>query len=260
MKKNLLIAASLIVLAFYLGSVLKADQPVLRLYKDAIKSINQAELINFKSLAVVRENGTDGNSDTAWRLKRQGVYDVKRGNLHYKNVLAYEYDQDDPRSKEEDTSLSFEEIGTLYMPQIKEAYYKNGRLQVLDRDLLEWADSELAQLFLIELLPFNADLINRQIELKASENRGKFVVYTLDINADFLSRNFDSILLADDLDFEARFVSGSLKILIYPDTGLTRRIYSDYIIENPATGQRYTYQLDTYFSANENNAYFQKES
>lgn len=256
MKKNLLIAVSLIVLAFYLGSVLKADHPMMRLYKEAIVSINQAELVNFKSLIVVRES--DGASDEIWRLKRQGVYNAKNGDFHYKNVATYEYPEDDPRSKQQDTSLSFEETGTLVTPAIVEAYYHNQFLRYYDRDQEVWLGSDFQDLYLFEFLPFHADLINRQVEHIESENRGKFVVYTFVVDPDFLNRTFPQLLVADDLDFEPRFLEGEIKILIYPDTSLTRRIYSDFVLVNPETGQQYVYQVDSYYSANEDINYFRQ--
>ncbi len=261
MKKNLLIAVSLIVLAFYLGSVLKADHPIMRLYKEAIVSINQAELVNFKSLIVVRELDGAGSqeltdSDQIWRLKRQGVYNVKSGDFHYKNVATYEYPADDPRSKQQDTSLSFEETGTLLTPAIVEAYYYDQLLRYYDRDQESWLGSDFQDLYLFEFLPFHADLINRQVEHIDSENRGKFVVYTFHVDPEFLTRTFPQLLVADDLDFEPNFLEGQIKILIYPDTSLTRRIYSDFVLANPETGKRYAYQVDSYYSANEDSNYF----
>lgn len=260
MKRNLLIAFILVIAAFYLGSVIGTNHPIDTLYEDAITSINEAELINFKSLLVVNKLKTDSNAKAdSWHYKRQGVYDVSSGDLHYLNVRNYQYDDGDPRNEEEDTSLSFTEAGTLITLPIQEAYYHKPVISVLARETAEWTDWGLDDFRLLELLPFDADIINRQTTLTNSENRGKFVVYSFDVNTDYLTQNFSRILLADDMNFSAHFVEAEFKVLIYQDTTLTRRIYSDFLIENRKTGERYTFQLDTYFSANESLDYF-KES
>lgn len=264
MKQNILIALMLVVAAFYFGSVIGKDHPIDILYEEAITSINDAELINFKSLLVVEKLDADNDIDAAhdadiWHYKRQGVYDVSSGDLHYLNVRNYQYDDGDPRNKEEDTSLSFTEAGRLITLPIQEAYYQKPVISLLNRESGQWSDWGLADFRLLELLPFDADIINRQVTLTDSENRGKFVVYSFDVDLDYLTRNFSRILLADDLNFPATFVAAEFKILIYQDTTLTRRIYSDFLIENKDTGQRYSFQLDTYFSANESLDYF-KES
>ena len=87
--------------------------------------------------------------------------------------------------------------------------------------------------------------------LQSSENRGKFVVYSFTVDTEYLSKHFPRILLADGLDFTAVFVDANIKILVYPDTTLTRRVFSDFTIQSKETGERYQFQLDSYFFDNE---------
>lgn len=279
MKQYLLIALILVVAGFYLGSVIGADHPIDTLYEDAIWELNEVDFMNFKSLLVVKKlgangtaNGTrypadhgtnhgtryhDAEADT-WHYKRQGVYDVKNGDLHYLNVRNYDYGEGDPRNTEEDTSLSFAEAGELVLLPIQEVIYRKPVISLLDRETAEWAVWGQPDFRLLELLPLDANIINRHVELKASENRGKFVVYTLEANPLYLTKTFPRILLADDLNFAAEFVAAEFKILIYSDTPLTHRIYSNFIIKNPETNDYYFFQLDTYFSGNYNLDYFKE--
>jgi hypothetical protein len=245
MKKYVLIAIILVAAAFYLGLIIDQKHPIDTLYVEAINSINQAEAIKFKSLLVV------GTPDGTVHYRRQGIYDVSSGDLNYLNVANYQFAEDDPRNKEEGTSFSFEAGGTLKMLPIQEAYYCRPLISMLDRGTQERTESELTEFTLLELLPFDADIINRQVMLQSSENRGKFVVYSFTVDTEYLSKHFPRILLADGLDFTAVFVDANIKILVYPDTTLTRRVFSDFTIQSKETGERYQFQLDSYFFDNE---------
>ncbi|MGD9677917.1 MAG: hypothetical protein AB7V16_06105, partial [Vulcanibacillus sp.] len=182
---------------------------------------------------------------------RQGIYDAWSSYLHYKNVINYEYDQDDINYKEEDTSLSFDQTGNMITLPIKEAYFDNKMLYSFDRDSEIWSSQHMSGFNLLELLPLDAELLNRYADHYDTDNRGKFVVFFFTVDADYLTKNYPDILKSDSLDFPYKFTEGIIKMLVYPDTMLPRRIYSIYTIENLDTHEVYVYNLDTYFSDNE---------
>lgn len=250
MKKILFVSIIVGVLAFYVGMAIQTEHPMDQLYDSAIEEINKAHVVNFKSGFVVKLYNEDEEIVDQWQMKRQGIYDVWSNYLHYKNVLKYEYDDDDV-VEEDDTSLSFDPTGKTITLPIEEVYFDNEMFYSFDRDGETWSYQQKDEFHLLELLPFDAELINRYAELDKMENRGKFVVLFFSVDTDYLTKNYPNILESDSLDFPYKFNEGTIKILIFPDTMLTRRVYSKYLIENLETHEVYEYNLDTYFSENE---------
>ncbi|MGD9679088.1 MAG: hypothetical protein AB7V16_12160, partial [Vulcanibacillus sp.] len=111
MKKPLFITIIIAIFAFYIGMAVKSEHPMDQLYDSAIEKINKTHVVNFKSGFVVEVYNEDKELVDQWQMKRQGIYDAWSSYLHYKNVINYEYDQDDINYKEEDTSLSFDQTG-----------------------------------------------------------------------------------------------------------------------------------------------------
>lgn len=251
MKKTLLITGILIVFAFYIGMAIQTDHPMNQLYDSAIEKINNTHVVNFKSGFVVKVYDENENIINEWQMKRQGIYDAWSDYLHYKNVIRFEYDEDDNQPKEENTSLSFDPTGNMIELPIKEAYFDNKTLFSLDRESETWSSQDMEQFDLLELLPLDAELLNRYATLFDTDNRGKFVVFFFSVDPEYLTKSFSNILESDDFDFPYKFNEGTIKMLVYPDTMLPRRIYSLYLIENLETHEIYEYNLDTYFSDNE---------
>ncbi len=251
MKKALFITGIIAVFAFYVGMAIQNDHPMDQLYDSAIEKINETHVVNFKSGFVVKVYNEDEELIDEWQMKRQGIYDAWSDFLHYKNVIQFEYDQDDIENKEEDTSLSFDPTGNMITLPIKEAYFGNKMFFSFDRDSQTWSYQQKDEFGLLELLPLDAELLNRYADLYDTDNRGKFVVFFFSVDTDYLTKNFPNILESDNLDFPYKFNDGIIKMLVYPDTMLPRRIYSIYLIENLETHEVYEYNLDTYFSENE---------
>ena len=132
-----------------------------------------------------------------------------------------------------------------------EEFYKNGTYLKQDRSTGTWTRDERDQLYIFEMLPFNAELLNKYAKHYRSDNRGKFVVFYFSVDPNYLTRTFPDIPATLGSDFKAEFTEGTIKMLVYPDTLLPRRIYSIYRITDKETGKNYEFYLDTYYSQNE---------
>ena len=219
-----------------------------------IDKMNSVHVINFKSgTGVSVYNVYEEREELIyqWQMKREGEYDAWSKYLHLKNVPRFEYEQDQD-DVEKDTSLSFEPSdGNLLLLPTKEVYFKNKMYFTLDRESNTWSYQAKDYFNLLELLPFNSEVLNRYAKHYKSDNRGKFTVFFFSIDPNYLTRTFSNILESEDLDFPFRFREGTVKTLVYPDSDLPIRIYSLYVIENLETKEIYRYNITTYFSENE---------
>jgi hypothetical protein len=252
-KKNLLFTLVVAILFLYVGMALRTDHPNDQLYDAVTAKMNKAHVVSFKSgFAVNKYDKFKGEIREQWQFKRRGTYDAWSQFLHYKNLTHFEDLETSNKDEDEETSLTPKASGNMIALPTKEAYFKNGMYYEQNRASGLWATQEKHSFDLLELLPLNAELLNRYAKNYKSENRMRFVVYFYSIDPNYLTRTFPAILESHGLDFPIRFKEGTIKTLVYPDTNLPRRIYSIYLIENMKTGEVYEYNIDTYFSEDEN--------
>lgn len=258
MMKRIWIIVTLlaVILAMYTGRAVEREHPIEILHKDMIEKINKTHVVSFKSGFAVNLYDADKQEiKEQWQYKRRGTYDAWSQYVHYKNLTRFEdllnSDEEEQDKEEEKTSLSFEETGNMIALPTKEGYFKNGMYFAQNRASALWEYQAQDSFDLLELLPLNAELLNRYAKYYKADNRGKFVVYFFSVDPNYLTRTFPHILQSDDLNFPLRFKEGTIKTLVYRDTNLPRRIYAIYLIENTKTGEIYEYNIDTYFSEDE---------
>ncbi|WP_025027163.1 hypothetical protein [Caldalkalibacillus mannanilyticus] len=261
-KKWTFISIIAVILALYVGMALKTEHPAEQLFREVTDEMNKAHVISFKSgfginlyeneqALLEQELSGKATAKEQWQIKRSGTYDAWSKYLHYKNLTRYENQMESTEESEKKTSLSFETSGNMLLLPIKEAYFKNGMSFEQNRATGEWSYQERYSYNLIELLPFNAEVMNRYAKYYKFTNRMHFVVFFYSIDPNYLTRTFPDILETEGHTFPIRFKEGTLKVVVYPDTNLPRRIFATYLIENLDTGEIYEYNVDTYYSANE---------
>lgn len=252
MKKIWLLSSiAAVILSLYIGMAIRTEHPMNQLYDSVIDKINHTHVVNFKSGFAVNQYN-NGQITEQWQMKREGTYDAWSKYLNFRNVLQFtNIDQQDKEEVEEKTSLSQDPKGNMILLPIQETFFKNGLYLTQNRETGLWTSQSKDSFQLLELLPLNAELLNRYAKHYKSENRGKFVVFFFSVDPNYLSRTFPTILESDNLSFPMRFKEGTIKMLAYPDSLLPRRVYSIYKIENLETGEVFEYNIDTYFSENE---------
>ncbi|HHX95721.1 MAG TPA: hypothetical protein GX691_07885 [Clostridia bacterium] len=246
-----LAAAAAVITALYIGMALKTEHPMDKLYTDYIDVVNHVHVVNFKSGVVISELDDSEEVIDELQMKREGIFDAWSKFVNCRNVARFSEIEDNGKEVEEETSLTQEAKGEMVLLPVMEEYYKNGVYLAQDRDTKEWTRSTREQLNIFEMLPFNSELLNRYAKHYKSENRGKFVVFFFSVDPNYLTRTFPDITATLGYDFKAKFTEGTIKMLVYPDTLLPRRIYSIYRIEDRETGKNYEFYLDTYYSENE---------
>lgn len=246
-----LAAAAALIIALYIGMAVKSEHPMDKLYTDCIDVVNHVHVVNFKSGVVITEFDETGEILKEIQMKREGIFDAWSKFVNSRNVPRFSEIEDNGREVEEQTSLTQEAKGKMVLLPISEEYYKNGVYLAQDRDTKAWSRTTREQLNIFEMLPFNSELLNRYAKHYKSENRGKFVVFFFSIDPNYLTRAFPEIPATLGYDFKAKFTEGTIKMLVYPDTLLPRRIYSIYRVEDTETGKNYEFYLDTYYSENE---------
>jgi hypothetical protein len=254
MKKIwMLIPLALVVLALYVGMAIKSSHPTEQLFNSMVAEMNKTHVVSFKSsFANIRYDSTQETIQEQWQFKRKGTYDAWSKFLNFENVTRFvDPVEGEDTEAEEKTSLSHEESGNMILLPIKEAYFKNGMYFQQPRASGLWEFQPKHSFDLIELLPLNAEVLNKYAKYYKSDNRGKFVVFFFSVDPNYLTRTFPDILEADGYDFPIRFKEATIKTLVFPDTNLPRRIYANYLIENLDTGDIYAYNIDTYFNIDE---------
>lgn len=252
MKKIwMLVILASVVLALYVGMASQASHPADQLFDSMVTEINDARVVSFKSsFANILYDSKQEEIKEQWQYKRRGTYDAWSKFLHFENVTRFVDPSEgaEDEEAEEKTSLSPDASGNIISLPIKEAFFKNGMYFQQHRASELWEYQSKHSYDLIELLPLNAEVLNKYATYYKADNRGKFVVYFFSVDPNYLTRTFPDILQSDGYDFPMRFREGTIKALVYPDTNLPRRIYSHYLIENLDTGDIYQYNIDTYFS------------
>ncbi|MDQ0339877.1 hypothetical protein J2S00_002672 [Caldalkalibacillus uzonensis] len=242
-----------VILSVYVGMTIQKKHPMDQLLTDTIQHINQTRVISFKSGFSINYYDKDFDLIDQWQFKRRGVYDAWSKYIHYENLTRFEEivsTVDDDEDKE--TSLTPQFEGNTVLLPIKEAYYKNRMYFTKSRVTNEWNYQEKQSFDLLELLPFNSELINRYAHHYRSENRGPFVVLFFSVDPNYLTRTFPDILIADNHHFPLEFLQGTIKLLVYPDSPIPKRAYCTYMIKNIDTGDIFEYNIDVYYSINSN--------
>ncbi|MBO8129066.1 MAG: hypothetical protein H0Z39_07700 [Peptococcaceae bacterium] len=252
MKKIWMLSSfAAVILALYIGMAIQREHPMDQLYDAVINKINHVHVINFKSGFIITQY-QNGEIVNQWQMKREGTYNAWSKYLNFRNVLQFSHlKEKDKKEVEEKTSLSSEPKGNMVLLPVEEAYFQDGVYLTKDRQTKTWTAQQKDSFDLLELLPFNAELLNRYAKHYKSENRGKFVVFFFSVDPDYLSRTFPTIFESYGYDFPVKFTEGTIKMLVYPDTLLPRRIYSIYKIENLETGEIFEFNIDTYYSERE---------
>lgn len=130
-------------------------------------------------------------------------------------------------------------------------FYKDYDYFYLDKDSNKWAYQEKNSYDLLELFIFNSEILNRYSTCYETDNRGEFVVFYYSVDPEYLTTNYPDILKASDLSFPYKFTDAIVKLVVYPDTTLPRRIYSIFHVENLETHELININIDSYFSENE---------
>ena len=246
-KSSILLLILAIAISFYIGQAIISKSPTEQLFNSMVEKINATHVVNFKSGFAINIYDQSKVLTQQWQMKRQGNYDAWSKYLRYENVLRFEGLDD----AEKDTSLSFEEKGSILQPPTQESYYKNNMLYTKDLEDQQWSFTTSSSVDLLELLPFNAEVLNRYAKYYKADNRGKFVVFFFSVDPNYLTRTFSDILQSEGFNFPYRFKEGTIKLLAYPDTLVPRRVYAYYVIENTETKEIYEYNINTYFSESE---------
>jgi hypothetical protein len=257
MKKNIrkpiliFAAAAVVILAVYVGMALETEHPMDKLYRDYIDVVNHVHVVNYKSGVVITEFDDAGEPANEIQMKREGIFDAWSKYLNNRNVSRFTDLEDNGKEVEEETSLTQEAHGKMVLLPIKEEFFKNGVYLSQDRDSQKWARKAVQEYRIFEMLPFDSELLNRYAKHYKSENRGKFVVFFYSVDPNYLTRTFPDLPKTLGYDFIPEYTEGTIKMLVYPDTLLPRRIYSIYRIKDTETGKSYEFYLDTYYSENE---------
>lgn len=251
MKKTILIAVVLSILAFYTGMAINQEHPMDELHSTVIDKINDSHVINFKSGYLIEVYNSRDVIIDQWQYKQQGIFDAYSKYLNTQNVKQFDFELMNKDEINNKTSLSFEEKGELLFLPISEVYYKNNDLFYLDRLTNTWSYQQKNSYAILELLVFNSELLNRYSTYYKSDNRGEFVVFYYSIDPEYLTKEYPNILEANNLSFPYKFTEATIKLLVYPDTTLPRRVYSIFHLENLDTHDLYSIKIDTYFSENE---------
>lgn len=250
MKKKMILTLLIsIILSLYIGMALQKEHPTEQLFESMVDKINSTHVVKFKSGFAVNVYDKNEELTYKWQMKREGTYDAWSKYLNFRNVLQFENGKND--KADEKTSLSINPDGNMIALPISETYYKNNMYFTQDRESDIWTYQSKNSFDLLELLTFNSEVLNRYAKHYKSENRGKFVVFFFSVDPNYLTRTFSDILESDDLSFPYRLKEGTIKVLVYPDTLLPRRIYSFFQIENLETQELYKYNINTYFSEDE---------
>ena len=248
-----LAAGAALILAVYIGMALKTEHPMDKLYRDYIDVVNHAEMVNYKSGVVLTEFDNAGEAVSEIQMKREGVFDAWNKHFSNRNVAKFTDIENNGEEVEEETSLSQQADGQMVLLPVSEETYLDGVYSQKDRATGKWTRSNTDRLTIFEMLPFNSELLNRYAKHYKSENRGKFVVFFFSVDPEYLTRTFPNLPATLGYDFTAEYTEGTIKMLVYPDTLLPRRIYSIYRITDTDTGKNYEFYLDTYYSAAEEN-------
>ena len=247
-----LAGAAALILALYVGMAIKTEHPMDKLYADCIDVVNHVHVVNFKSGVVISELDKTGEVSEEQQMKREGIFDAWSKFVNCRNVSKFTLeDNGEEQEVEEDTSLTQEAKGEMVLLPTSEEYYKNGTYLKKDRSTGTWSRTTADQLTTFEMLPFDSELLNRYAKHYKSENRGKFVVFFFSVDPNYLTRTFPDLPATLGYNFKPKFTEGTIKMLVYPDTLLPRRIYSIYRIKDTDTGKDYEFYLDTYYSENE---------
>lgn len=255
MKKIWVLGAlAAIILSFYVGMALETEHPMDRLYNNFIDRVNHVHVVNFKSGIEISEFA-GANSEKPVdkvRMKREGIFDAWSKFINFRNVEQFtDLEGKNKEEVEEDTSLTRQEQGKIVLLPTSEVYFKNHILLAQDREAKEWSKTSREQLNIFEMLPFNSELLNRYAKHYKSENRGKFVVFFFSVDPNYLTRTFSDVLPSYGYNFKPKFTEGTIKMLVYPDTLVPRRIYSIYRITDTKTDKSYEFYFDTWYSPNE---------
>lgn len=251
MKKNIIIAVTLTILAFYTGMAINQDHPMDELHSSVIDTINDNHVLNFKSGYIFYTYNSKEEIIDEWQYKQQGIYDTYSKYLHVENAIQFDYEDADEDNIDNQTSLSFEKNGELINLPVKESFYKDYDYFYLDKDSNKWAYQEKNSYDLLELFIFNSEILNRYSTCYETDNRGEFVVFYYSVDPEYLTTNYPDILKASDLSFPYKFTDAIVKLVVYPDTTLPRRIYSIFHVENLETHELININIDSYFSENE---------
>ena len=246
-----LAGAAALILALYVGMALKTEHPMDKLFRDYIDVVNHAHVVNYKSGVIITEFDEAGEAVKEIQMKREGIFDAWSKYVNNRNVSRFSEIEDNGKEVEEETSLTQEADGQMVLLPISEEFYKNGVYLRQDRDTGKWARSTTNQINMFEMLPFNSELLNRYAKHYKSENRGKFVVFFFSVDTKYLTRTFPELPATLGYNISPKYTEGTIKMLVYPDTLLPRRIYSIYRITDKDTGKNYEFYLDTYYSENE---------
>jgi len=251
-KKTLIgagvLGAGLIIL--YIGMALRTEHPMDRLFTDYVEAVNKVHVVNFKSGVVITEFDDQGNEARELQMKREGIFDAWSKFVNSRNVARFT-DIEDNKEVEEETSLTQEAKGEMVLLPTSEEYFKNGVYLAQDRETKSWFRTTRDEYTIFEMLPLNSELLNRYAKHYESDNRGKFVVFFFSVDPNYLTRTFPDLPATLGYNFDPKFTEGTIKMLVYPDTLIPRRIYSIYRIEDTETGKKYEFYLDTYYSESE---------
>lgn len=246
-----LTAGAALILAVYVGMALKTEHPMDKLYREYMDVVNHIETVNYKSGVVITELDQDEEAVEEIQMKREGMFNAWTKRFTNRNVARFTDIEDNGENVEEETSLTQQADGKIVLPPVSDEFYKEGMYLQKDRATGEWSQFETDQLTIFEMLPFNSELLNRYAKHYKSENRGKFVVFFFSVNPTYLNHNFPDLPATLGYDIDPGYHEGTIKMLVYPDTLLPRRIYSIYRITDRNTGKNYEFYLDTYYSAAE---------
>ncbi len=247
----LLAVAAVLILAVYVGRAIETEHPMDKLYREYIDVVNHVHVVNYKSGVVITEFDDAGEPAAEIQMKREGIFDAWSKYLNNRNVPRFTDLEENGKEIEEETSLTQEAQGKMVLLPTKEEYFKNGVYLRQDRDTEAWTKSEVQKYRIFEMLPFDSELLNRYAKHYKSDNRGKFVVFFFSVDPNYLTRTFTDLPATLGYDFSPEYTEGTIKMLVYPDTLLPRRIYSIYRIKDTETGKSYEFYLDTYYSENE---------
>lgn len=252
-KKTVLIlaVAAALILAVYVGRAIETEHPMDKLYREYINVVNHVHVVNYKSGVVITEFDAVGEPAAEVQMKREGVFDAWSKYLNNRNVPRFTDLEEDGKEVEEETSLTQEAHGQMVLLPTQEEFFKNGVYLNQDRESGEWTQRAIPEYRIFEMLPFDSELLNRYAKHYKSENRGKFVVFFFSVDPNYLTRTFQGLPGTLGYDFIPEYTEGTIKMLVYPDTLLPRRIYSIYRLRDTETGKSYEFYLDTYYSESE---------
>lgn len=247
----ILAVSTALIAALYIGMAIRTEHPMDKLYTDYIDEVNHVHVVNFKSGVIISELNKDGEVIVERQMKREGVFDAWSKFVNTRNVIRFTDLEDNGKEVEEETSLTQEAKGQMVLLPTSEEYYKNGTYLKQDRETETWTKTAVDQFNIFEMLPFDSELLNRYAKHYKSENRGKFVVFFFSVDPHYLNRTFPGLPATLGYEFIPEYAEGTIKMLVYPDTLIPRRIYSIYRMKDKETGKNYEFYLDTYYSENQ---------